>query len=145
MRGARPEPAGRRRLAVVNGSDGGGGQAVGVDHETCQCIADRIVDLEHCAQCADGELIAVDFARRRTCAAEPICAVIIGQLDASYVAGFPLCDVGRDVEGEPVPLVCPRRVVQFACECMVGLWSIGTMLFGAGGRYRKALCGLTVL
>lgn len=38
--------------------------------------------------------------------------------------------------------VCPHRVVRFDRWCIVGLWSIGTMLSGAGGRYPNALPSL---
>lgn len=31
-------------------------------------------------------------------------------------------------------MVCPHQVIQFYFQCMVDLWSIGTMLLGAGGR-----------
>ena len=30
-------------------------------------------------------------------------------------------------------LECPRRVVQFTCECLVDLWSVGVMHFDARG------------
>ena len=35
---------------------------------------------------------------------------------------------------EKESLACPHRLVRFECQCIVGLWSIRTMLSGAGGR-----------
>ena len=92
------------RLTVVNGCDCCGREAVGVDHEACQCVADRIVDLKRGAQSVDGELVTVHFAWRWTCAAEPCRAIVVGQLHATdHTTCGHRCDVRWNVEGEPMP------------------------------------------
>jgi hypothetical protein len=43
--------------------------------------------------------------------------------------------VQRPVSGRACKMwSAPNRVVRFECYCMVGLWSIGVMHSGAGGR-----------
>jgi hypothetical protein len=39
----------------------------------------------------------------------------------------------------------PQMEGRYDFYSIMGLWSMRTMLLGAGGRYPRALCGLTVL
>lgn len=65
-------------LAVVNGSDCGECQTVGVGYKACERVADRIVDIERCAGSRHGELEAVDLTWMWACAIETLSTIVFG-------------------------------------------------------------------
>lgn len=49
-------------------------------------------------------------------------------------SGIVVCNAPNPRLMQDKNMVCPHQGIQFYFQCMVELWSIGTMLLGAGGR-----------
>ncbi len=50
------------------------------------------------------------------------------------IVKFSIGDTSPSSTLEPPPMTGPRGVIRLYCQCIAGLWSIGTMLSGADGR-----------